>query len=148
MRNQVGIAQVERRTESITAQRNTPTIDASWQRLNLELTNEENHFSKERVEVKVEKFREGMRNAPKPKNKLQRRTGIETTPMMLDRTRYSDLRSQRDTPLILIELQYRGLATDGRWKNDLMPRLKENEGDKRTFKPQSPEVSFDHIILA
>ena len=100
--------------------------------------------------VKLDEYEKNKHNN-KPKNRLQNRTGIFQTPLVLGRIRYSKLKKDRDLGDIKKELECRGLDTSGAWKNSLIPRLKTDEGDQKSFKPRHPDLvdtMFNKIVSA
>jgi len=116
-----------------------------WMRLREDLSVKENQFVQKRCAIKKEKFvSEYGKN--KPPNKLQKRAGnIDTMPIVQDKIPYQRLLKDRDTEQILQELRFRNLPTHGTWRDFLLKRLKEHEGDTKQFKPQCPDVNFDFI---
>lgn len=128
----------------------TPAKLAAWKRIHEHVADKENQFAEQRVAVKLEEYEKNKHNN-KPKNRLQNRTGIFQTPLVLGRIRYSKLKKDRDLGDIKKELECRGLDTSGAWKNGLIPRLKTDEGDQKSFKPRHPDLvdtMFDKIVSA
>jgi hypothetical protein len=124
-----------------------PSQIAIWERLKVEISAKDCQFVQHRVQVKVEQFNATFHNSKQP-NVLQKRLGIDDTPLVLHRILYSSLRKQRDTIMIEKELMFRDLATTGPWKEGLIKRLKDHEGDTKSFEPRHPdlEILFDMII--
>ena len=95
----------------------------------------------------MEDFIEAQARAPRPLNRLQKRVGgVDHLPRALGRTVFTDLRKDRDTAAITMELAHRGLSTEGPWKKGLLERLKTHEGDNVSFKPRCPDVLFDFLL--
>ena len=117
-----------------------------WKRIHSSIGDNVNQFRTSRVATKIETYDRNMTKEKLP-NTLQRRTGVEVSPLVLGRTQYTSLRKYRDLIKVEQELVHRGLATDGGWMKDLIPRLKSHENNKETFKPQCPDVNFDDIYL-
>jgi hypothetical protein len=59
-------------------------------------------------------------------------------PIVINRVPYGLLLKDRDTDQIKMELNFRGLATDGGWRDQLLKRIKENKNKNNTkdFLPQ------------
>jgi hypothetical protein len=82
----------------------------------------------------------------KAHNKLQRRTGeSDVMPIVIDKVLYELLLKDRDTDHIKIELEYRGLATDGRWRDQLLKRIKQQENNTNDFLSQCLNVVFSFV---
>ena len=74
---------------------------------------------------------------------LQRRIGIDITPRAAGRILYSFLKKDRDILLLKAELTYRGLATEGGVEKDLLRRLVDHEGNRKSFRTHDPNINFD-----
>jgi hypothetical protein len=123
-----------------------PAKKLKWDKLRQELDDTENQFVNKRCGVKVEKFILHY-DKQKPPNKLQRRTGtIDTMPLVEGKIPFSKLVKDRDIELVKMELRFRSLSTVGPWRDGLLKRLKDDEGNLRVFKPQCPDVCFDYIF--
>ena len=122
-----------------------PAKLASWNRLRSLIRDNDLQFEAKRVAVKMESYEQSQAKEKAP-NALQRRTGIEVTPLIAGRILYSALLKNRDMENLKLELQFRGLSTEGGWKKDLIPSLKKSEGgDPKSFKPRSPHLSLETI---
>ena len=101
--------------------------------------NKEEQFSRERVQKKVEDFCSTLSNSKEP-NVRQKKTGVKLMPIVLGRVQYSMLRKDENREQIKEELRVREVLFDPNenWTS-LIGELKENEGDKKTFKPKSTE---------
>jgi hypothetical protein len=116
-----------------------------WKALRDDLDDAEQQFSKKRVEIKFQGYCStyGKNKAP---NKLQRQAGeADLMPIVEDRVPYGLLLKDRDTEQIKLELAYRGLSTDGGWRDHLLKQLKEHEKNKKDFFPQCPDVDFSFV---
>jgi hypothetical protein len=151
IRSQVAIKFIMSRHEQIEKVFNkAPGKKRKWMDINEHISDNKEQFSTKRVGVKLENFNNN-KDKNKPKNKLQKRTGIHVCPMVLGRILYSKLKKDRDTEDIKKELVCRELPTDGGWQKQLMVRLKNDEKDTKSFKPKHPDLAdtmFDRIILA
>jgi hypothetical protein len=126
--------------------RNVPEKKEMWDGLKQKIAKKENQFGHARVKVKVENFQNHYSKNKLP-NKLQRERGIGRTALVLGKTPFGKLRKDCDMEAIKTELRYRGLSTEGGWRDDLLKRLKDNEGDATHFIARSPDVSFLDIWL-
>ena len=125
---------------------NNPVNEITWKRIHSSIGHNVKQYRTSRVVTKIEAY-ERNTNKEKPPNVLQRRTGIEVSPLVLGRIKYTSLKKDRDIHKVKQEMAYRGLSTDGGWMKDLLPRLKLHENNNDTFKTQSPDVNFDDIYL-
>jgi hypothetical protein len=128
--------------------RTQPEKLSTWKNIEEGTVTKESQFYKKRCVAKFEEFDEN-KGKNKPKNALQRRTGIFETSLVLGRVLYSKLRMAFDMEDLKKELLYRGLSTEGGWKLQLIPTLKADEKDTTSFKPQHPDVVavlFDRIV--
>jgi hypothetical protein len=116
-----------------------------WKTLRDDLDDAEQQFAKKRVEVKFQGYCDTY-NKNKAPNKLQRQAGEADLMLTVeDRIPYGLLLKDRDTEQILLELAFRGLSTDGGWRDHLLKQLKEHEGNKKDFLPQCPNVDFSFV---
>jgi hypothetical protein len=116
-----------------------------WNQIRDDLYDNDQQFAKKRVEVKFEEYCESY-DKNKALNKLQRRAGeSDVMPIVIDRVPYGLLLKDRDTDQIKMELEYRGLATDGGWRDQLLKRLKQEENNTKDFLPQCPNVDFSFV---
>jgi hypothetical protein len=116
-----------------------------WNKIRNDLYDNNQQFAKKRVEVKFEEYCETY-NKNKAHNKLQRRAGeSDVMPIVIDRVPYGLLLKDRDTDQIKMELEYRGLATDGGWRDQLLKRIKQQENNTKDFLPQCPNVDFSFV---
>jgi hypothetical protein len=118
-----------------------------WNDMRSDLSENSKQFVVERVSEKVKKYTEsfGTNKAP---NALQQRTGL--CPLMLvltGRLKFISLLKARDMEQVKTELRFRGLSDEGPWKNGLIARWKENEGDTKFFTTKCPEVDPEFIRL-
>jgi hypothetical protein len=51
----------------------------------------------------------------------------------------------RDTDQIKMELEFRGLASNGGWRDQLLKQIKEQENNSKYFFPQCPDVGFSFV---
>ena len=117
-----------------------------WNSLQKELIQKDNQFMEHRVAVKVEQF-DANYHRNKPQNKWQKhRAGeIDVMPILEGKVPYTKLNKSRDTEQIKKELEFRNLSTDGPWRDGLIKRLKEHEGDTKNFIPRCPDVEFSFV---
>jgi hypothetical protein len=103
-------------------------------------------LKKRRVTIKMEEFKEKC-DKDRAANKLQARAGAyEITPITSeDKIPFGVLVMACNLENVLHELEFRELSTEGRWHDDLIPRLKENENDTKNFLPRCPCVDFHHV---
>jgi hypothetical protein len=104
---------------------------------------------KKRVAAKTKDF-ELKRGNNGVLNRLEQAGRVDMTPI-INRWEmpYSSLTKTPDTRQLLMEMTHRGLPTDGGWKNQWIPRMKESEtarGQTNTsfFKALCPAVDFSH----
>jgi hypothetical protein len=101
------------------------------------------------------KLKTSTRNAAettKAQNKLQQRGGcVDLTPIIKYQTPYTGLYKTTDTAQILKEMEFRGLPTDGGWKNQWIPRLRGSVRRREgTFIPVSskPYVQMWTLVMS
>ena len=123
-----------------------PRNKQMWKRIHSSIGDNVNQFRTSRVATKIETYDRNITKEKLP-NALQRRTGVEVSPLVLGRTWYTSIRKDQNLFRVEQDLVHRGLATDGGWMKDLITRLKSYENNKETFKPQCPDVNFDDIYL-
>ena len=107
---------LKKRHESIETDLRLQDNEREWKRLREVISNNEAQFSAERVKVKVEHFKMKL-YVEKAPNVLQQQIGIDIAHRAAGIILYSFLKNYRYILLLKAELNYRGLETEGGWKN-------------------------------
>ena len=119
-----------------------------WKDMRSDLSGNAKQFVVERVSDKVDDYTESFQKNKAP-NALQRRTGLcPLMPVLTGRLPFAGLLKARDIDQVKMELLFRGLSDEGPWKNGLIARWKEDEGDNKFFITKCPEVDLEFIRLA
>ena len=105
------------------------------QLINLSLTDLNTQFKKERVDKKVTLVKSKYANTPAP-NVYERRTGQTLTPLIKGKIQYHKMKKEHNLAAVRNELIRRNITFNEQtnW-TALLKMLKENEGDKKYFKP-------------
>jgi len=118
-----------------------------WEKLRVDLSDNAKQFVAERVSEKVDDYKVSFAKN-KPLNALQRRTGIsQLMPVIRGELPFIKLLKDRDMEQVQMELQFRGLSDQGKWRDGMIARLKADEGNNKYFKTRCPDVDLEHIRL-
>jgi hypothetical protein len=120
-----------------------------WKAIHENIVEKGSQYAVKRVDAKVEVYAEH-KGDNKPLNVLQRRRGIHQTSLTLGRVLYSKMKKDDYIDDVRKELAYRNLPITGGWRDHLLKRLKESEGDDKSFKPRCPDLAdlFDRVVAA
>lgn len=137
---------VMERLQKVTESMANPQAKVMRERIAASIGKKDCQFKQSRVECKVEQFKESLQKVKEP-NALQKAAGsVDTTLKMSGRILFSKLLMSRDKEEVKKELQYRGLSTEGGWMKDLLERLKQDEGDRKSFMPRSTNAQFSSDV--
>jgi hypothetical protein len=117
-----------------------------WESLRADLSDRAKQFvAEQRVGEKVGDFRENF-GKHKPLNVLQKRAGLcEAMPVIRGELPFIKLLKDRDMQQVQMELRFRGLSDQGKWRDGMIARFKANECNNKYFKIRCPDVDLDHI---
>ena len=98
-----------------------------WESLRVDLLDNAKQFVAEQVSEKVGEYRENF-GKHKPLNVLQKRTGLcQLMPVIRGELPFIKLLKDRDMEQVQMELRFRGLSDQGKWRDVMIARLKANE---------------------
>ena len=119
-----------------------------WEKLRVDLSDNAKQFVAERVSEKVDDYKVSFAKN-KPLNALQRRTGLcQLMPVIRGELPFIKLLKERDMEQVQMELHFRGLSDQGKWRDGMIARLKADEGNNKYFKTRCPDVDLEYIRLA
>ena len=122
--------------------RNDEVFEAEEKEMKIAITDKNSQFKTHRINSKVEKVVEKALTTPAP-NQYERRTGQTLTPLMQGKIQYHKLKKAHNLEQVRNELKERELPFDQttNW-TALLKILKEDEQDKKYFKPRTNYDNF------
>ena len=123
-------------------QNNNDIYEQERKAIDSSLTNLNTQFKKERVDKKINRIKQKYSNTPAP-NVYERRTGQTLTPLIQGKIQYHKMKKDQNMIAVRNELLARNVMFDDETKwIALLKLLKENEGDKKYFKPLTNYDAF------